>query len=131
MAGIARLTQYQMPHSLRKRVNYNDAGVASGVLVGTVPAGSIITACKVVIDTAFNAGTTNVLQVGTTATGAQIASSTDTASGTAGQKTATALNSLSAVAADTDIWVNYAQTGTAATTGLAYVVVTFHPNNDL
>ena len=133
MAGIARQTQYQMPHSLRKLVNFNDAGVAAGVLVGTIPAGAIITSVIVEVATAFNAATTNVLTVGTTGTGTDLMTSAETISGTIGQKAAATYKGTAAaapVANDTDIFVAYSQTGTAATTGVAYVLVTFHPNND-
>lgn len=133
MAGIARQTHLQMPHSLRKMVNFNDAGVAGGVLVGTVPAGAIITSVIVQIATAFNAASTNVLAVGTTATGTDLMTSAEAVAGTQGQKSATAYKSTTAsnpVANDQDIFVSYAQTGTAATAGVAYVLVSYHPNND-
>lgn len=133
MVGIPRQTQFQMPHSLRKLVNYNDAGVAAGVLVGTIPAGSIISSVIVEIATLFNAGTTNVLTVGTTGTGTDLMTSAETISGTIGQKAAATYKGTTAaapVAVDTDIFVAYAQTGTAATTGVAYVLITYHVNND-
>jgi hypothetical protein len=47
----------------------------TGVLVGTIPAGSIITAVMVQIATVFNAATTNVLTVGTTGTGTDLMTS--------------------------------------------------------
>lgn len=131
MAGTARQTQFQHSHFLRKRVNYNDAGVATGVLVGTLPAGAIITSVKVLIATAFNAGTTNVMNVGTTTTGGEVGATGDILAGAAGQKAPTAYTSLGAMASDTDIWASYTQTGTAATAGVAYVIVFFVPNNDL
>jgi hypothetical protein len=131
--GIARLTQYQAPHSLRKLVAFNDAGVSTGVLVGTIPAGAIITAVIVQIATVFNAATTNVLTVGTTGTGTDLMTSAEAVAGTQGQKTAAAFKATTAsnpVANDQDIFVAYTQTGTAATTGAAYVLITYHPNND-
>jgi len=133
MAGIARQTQYQMPHSLRKMVTFNDAGIAAGNLVGTVPAGSIITSVIVQIATVFNAGTTNVLTVGTTGTGTDLMTSAEAIAGTQGQKAGAAFKATTAsnpLANDTDVFVAYAQTGTAATTGVGYVIVTYHPNND-
>lgn len=133
MAGTARLTQFQMPHSLRKMVNYNDAGVTAGVLVGTIPAGSIITSVICQIATVFNAGTTNPLAVGTTGTGTDLMTSAEAVAGTQGQKSAVAFKSTTAsnpVANDTDVFVSYIPTGTAATTGVAYIIVTYHPNND-
>jgi hypothetical protein len=131
MAGIARQSHEQQVHYLRKRVNYNDAGVATGVYVGTLPAGAIVTAVKVLIATAFNAATTNVVNVGTTATGAELGASAEILAGAAGQKSPTAYTTLGAMAADQDVWVSYTQTGTAASAGVGYVIVTYVPNNDL
>jgi hypothetical protein len=124
MAGIPRLTQYQMVHCFRKRVNWNDAGIAGGVLFGTLPAGAQIVLQQVRVNTAFNAGATNALNVGTTAGGTQLF--TDVA--TAGARTP-AIPNLS-FAVDTDLFVAYAQTGGAATAGQADIVVGFMPNND-
>ena len=123
-AGNGRQTQYQQTHYFRKRVNYNDAGIAAGVLVGTLPAGAMITGLNVRCSTAFNAGTTNALKLGTTATGTEIF--TDAA--TAGARSP-AIPNLS-FAADTDFYASYAQTGTAATAGVADIVMSFAPNND-
>jgi len=124
MAGIPRLTQYQMVHCFRKRVNYNDAGIAGGVLIGTLPAGAQLVLQTVRVNTAFNAGTTNALNVGTTAGGTQLF--TDVA--TAGARSPAIANLSFAV--DTDIFVAYAQTGGAATAGQADIVIGFMPNND-
>jgi len=124
MTGIPRLTQYQMVHCFRKRVNYNDANIGSGVLFGTVPAGAMIVLQAVRVNTAFNAGTTNALNVGTAAGGTQLF--TDAA--TAGARSPAIANLSFAV--DTDLFVQYAQTGTAATAGQADIVVGFMPNND-
>jgi hypothetical protein len=124
MAGIPRLTQYQQFVYFRKRVNFNDANIAAGVLFGTLPAGAMLTSLNVRVNTAFNAGTTNALNVGTTAGGTQVF--TDAA--TAGARSP-AIPNLS-FAVDTDLFAAYAQTGGAATTGQADIVVGFAPNND-
>jgi hypothetical protein len=122
--GTSRLLHTQQTHYFRKRVNYNDAGIAAGVLMGTLPAGAILMALMVRVNVAFNAGTTNALNLGTTAGGTQVF--TDVA--TAGAR-APAVPNLS-FATDTDLFVSYAQTGGAATAGQADVVVTYVPNND-
>jgi hypothetical protein len=122
--GTARLLHTQQIHFFRKRVNYNDAGIAAGVLFGTLPAGAMITGLNVRVNTAFNAGTTNALNAGTTASGTQIF--TDAA--TAGARTP-AVPNLS-FATDTDIFLSYAQTGGAATAGQADVVLSYAPNID-
>lgn len=125
MAGPARELHTQQIHYLRKRVNFNDAGIASGVVMGTLPAGAMIVSQNVRVSTAFNAATTNALNVGTAAGGAQFF--TDAATAGARQP---AIANLS-FAADQDVYVQYAQTGAAATAGVADVVVGYVPNNDL
>jgi hypothetical protein len=84
----------------------------------------MLTSLNVRVNTAFNAGTTNALNVGTTAGGTQVF--TDAA--TAGARSP-AIPNLS-FAVDTDLFAAYAQTGGAATTGQADIVVGFAPNND-
>lgn len=123
-ATTPRQFHTQQVHYLRKTVNFNDAGIASGVIFGTLPAGSVLVSQNVRVDTAFNAGTTNALNVGTTAGGTQLF--TDAA--TAGARSP----AIAAVvmATDTDLFVSYAQTGVAATAGQAIVVIGYVPNND-
>lgn len=122
--GTARLLHTQQIHFFRKRVNYNDPGIAAGVHFGTMPAGAMIVTQNVRVNTAFNAGTTNALNVGTTAGGTQLF--TDAA--TAGARSP-AIANLS-FATDTDLFVAYAQTGTAASAGQADIVIGFAPNID-
>lgn len=124
MVGIPRLLHTQQTHFFRKRVNYNDAGIAAGNLLGTLPAGAMIVGLNVRVNTAFNAGTTNALNAGTTGVGTQVF--TDAA--TAGARSP-AIPNLS-FAVDTDIFVSYAQTGGAATAGQADVVLQYVPNTD-
>lgn len=122
--GTARLLHTQQAHYFRKRVNFNDAGIASGVYFGTIPAGAMIIQQNIRVNTAFNAGTTNAINVGTTAGGSQLF--TDAA--TAGARLPTVAN-LS-FATDTDLFVSYTQTGTVATAGQADIVIEYVPNND-
>lgn len=124
MAGPARQLHTQQVHYLRKRVNFNDSAISTGVVMGTLPAGAMIVSQNVRVNTAFNAATTNALNVGTAAGGTQLF--TDVA--TAGARVPTIAN-LS-FASDQDIYVQYAQTGTAATAGQADIVIGFAPNND-
>jgi glycerol-3-phosphate acyltransferase PlsY len=123
-ANLARATHLQQPHYFRKRVVFNEPNIAAGVLIGTLPAGAMLTGLNVRVSTAFNAGTTNAVRVGTTPTGTEIL--TDAA--TAGARTPTIPN-LS-FATDTDIFASYAQTGGAATAGVADIVIAYAPNND-
>lgn len=125
MAGPARQYHHQHTHYLRKRVNFNDSGISAGVVMGTLPAGAMLLDISVRVNTAFNAGTTNALNIGTAAGGTQIG--TDAA--TAGARKPTVPN-LS-FANDTDVFVQYAQTGGAATAGVVDIVISYAANNDL
>jgi hypothetical protein len=128
--GVARQLETQQTHYLRRDVAFNTSGIASGVLIGTVPAGAKIMHIRIFVDTAFNAATTNVLQGGTTGTGTNLFTSTDAAAGTPGPKTpASAANQATGLifTQDTDLFVSYTQTGTAATAGAATIIVEFVP----
>jgi hypothetical protein len=84
--GIPRQYETQQVHYVRRDFSFATAGLSTGVLVGTLPAGSRILSSRVYIDTAFN-GTTPTLQGGTTATGSNLFTSTDAAPATTGAKT--------------------------------------------
>jgi len=124
----------QLVHTLRFTVNYNDAGIASGVGKQVLPAGAIIIGTDVVVETVFNAGTTNVLTVGTNAASYNniVAAADVNEAAVAITKdispTGTALGPL---AADVQVFAMYAQTGAPATTGKADVIIKYVPNNDL
>lgn len=130
----ARQFHQQMVHYLRFDVNYNDTNVATGVGKQSLPAGAIILGTTVLVTTAFNAATTNVLTVGTNSSSYDnIATSAQTVSGTTGLKqnlapTGTALGKLSAAA---QVFVKYTQTGTAASAGAATVMIAYTVANDL
>lgn len=118
---------------IRKKVTFADAGVSGGVPVEWLRKGSVILESYVVVQTAFNAATTNVLTVGTNATAYDnIITNAQSVPGTTGYKlnltpTGTASGPL---AADSQVFVKYTQSGTAATTGEAYVVITFVNDKD-
>ena len=128
----ARQSQVQAIHYLRRNVVFGDNGIAR--TVGIIPAGSqIIQALSgVYVTTAFNAGTTNVLDIGTTADDDVYA--TDLALGTRAfvaideAATAAGVNTW-LVTADTTILATVALAGTAATAGSAEVVIAYIPNN--
>jgi hypothetical protein len=131
--GIARKNDVQLVHYARFKVNYNDAGIASGVGKQTLPKGSLIIGTDVIIATAFNAATTNVLTIGTTAAGTDIVNAAAVTEGTAAATLNIAPNAATAwapLAADTQIFATFTQTGTAATAGAAYIIVKYVPDND-
>lgn len=131
--SVARNDYSQDVQTIRFTVRFNDAGIATGNGKQVLPAGAIILGTDVLVTTAFNAGTTNVLSVGfepTTYT--NLVTTGQAVAGTPGLKqnlipTGTALVPL---AADSQVYALYTQTGTAATTGVAYVVVKYVLNND-
>lgn len=124
---VARNFNKQLVHYLRKSVAYGDNGTA--LTVGVIPAGSLILkpASGVHVTTAFNAGTTNTLNVGTSAN--------DDLFGTLlalGTTTFVPLDESVdfTVAADTTITATVVLTGTAATAGAGEVVIAYIPDND-
>jgi hypothetical protein len=127
--STARNFNKQMIHYLRKGITFADDGTT--VTVGVIPAGSLIIKpiSGVAVTTVFNAGSTNVLDIGP---------STD--SGTDLWATDLALGSLAfvpldeavtnLVSVDTTVQAAVDLTGTAATTGAAEIVIAYIPDND-
>lgn len=145
-AFAARSDGFQDIRYIRKVVNFNDAGIGSTTAppkFGRLPAGAFIVLVQVEIGTVFNAGTTNVLTVGTTAASANelvaAADVNEAATGvtavtrglgttlTGGPGIGTA---APAVTSEVDLYVKYTQSGTAGTTGVATIVIGFVGNND-
>lgn len=124
----ARHLSQQQINFLRLNITFADGGLTK--VVGSIPAGSVILKplSGAFVDTVFNAGTTNTLDIGTVASG--------TAFSSAGSLTSTAFAPVNAttgafrVAADTTITVTVNLSGTAATTGSATVVIAYVENND-
>lgn len=115
--------------NIRRTVFFADATNAvntNGVPIGTLEAGCIPLYAHVYVPTAFNAGTTNTLDVGVPGTIGGFAPAASTLAGATGFK-GNLTGTLTGVplAADTTIYAKYGQTGTAATAGAAIVIVTF------
>lgn len=127
----ARELPFQAVHYMRKTVNFNDTGIATGIAFKNwLPAGARILATFVNIITVFNAATTNVLTVGQNST-----SFNDiVASGDVDETTVATTQVLTGgkleIASDVQAFIKYTQTGTPATTGKACVVIAYVPNND-
>lgn len=131
--GTSRLFHTQQIHYLRCNISYAD-GASKVYTIGSAPAGSqIIQALSgVYVTTAFNAGTTNVLDIGTTADDDLYA--TDLALGTkafvAIDEAATATNvNTWYLSSETTFTCTLALTGTAASAGAGVVVIAYIPNN--
>lgn len=126
MPAVARVYHSQQTHFIRATVGFNTAGASTGVVIGRLPAGARVLRQTTIVETAFNAATTNTLDVGVT--GAQ---TSILAAGAAGAvaTVGTAVPTAGAVInADADVLVRYNQTGAAATAGSATVVIEYVPN---
>lgn len=132
MAPPARQYHQQMVHYLRKTVNFDDSGIGDGVSMGTLPAGAQVIDAVVNVETAFNAVSTNVLTAGTNASDYDnIVGAGDVTEGTPGGYRAAILTAAAGeYDADTEVFAKYTQSGTAATTGKAHIVIAYVPNND-
>lgn len=135
---VARELPFQAVHYLRKGIAYNTTGIGTDatVKVGVIPSGAVVQNVQVKITTAFNAGTTNVIDVGTSSNDDAYVDGGTTGNGD-GDVDATSTGSTfvwrgadETHSADTTIYVTYTQSGTAATTGAAEIIVTYIPDND-
>lgn len=124
----ARQDPRQVANTLKKTVNFNDAGVSSGIAFdNSIPAAAFILRVMVEIVTVFNAASTNVLTVGTNST-----TYNDLVAAADVNEAATGVTDVTrgwgrsiAASADKTPYVKYTQTGTAATTGQAVIVIEF------
>ena len=127
--AVAQQYHQNQVHFLRKEVNYNDPGIASGIVIGRLPASAQITQALARVRTGFNAGTTNVLTVGTNAPAYDnVLGAGDIAEGGAGNNVAPLVN-LQEALTEADVFVKYTQTGTAATQGKAVIHIAYTVNN--
>lgn len=123
MAASPRTIGYAVTEYIAANVTFSNNG--SAVTIGVLPAGAIVLRAYAVVRTAFNAGTSNVLDIGTS--GDPDGFATDLALGTIGVISADemATTNDAVMAADTTITATPALGGTAATAGLATVVVEY------
>lgn len=118
---------------ISRRVQFNTPGIGADftVEVGHLPEAAICLAGLVVVHTAFNAATTNVLTVGTdTGNDEFFDASTSGATvteGTAGAYSSSLVPGYTVGTGGEVVYVKYTQTGTAATTGDATVIITYVP----
>ena len=127
--STARVYASQQIHYLRKSITFADDGTT--VTVGTIPAGSLVLKpiSGVAVTTVFNAGSTNVLDVGPSTDSGTDLWATDLALGTLGfVPIDEAVTNL--VSVDTIVQAAVDLTGTAATTGAAEIIIAYIPEND-
>jgi hypothetical protein len=105
-------------------VNFNTPNVATGFLVGKIPAFSVVKNVTVSVETTFNAATTNVFTVGTSTTATEWIDATVLSSG-AVVDTFQSDASFGLTTSDLSVYAKYTQSGTAATSGKAHVWVEY------
>lgn len=130
-SGTARNDGSQNVAVMGKDITFNTVGIGTSdtVKVGRVQAGTRLLSTDVFVTAAFNAATTNVLTVGTSSgSNADIVGAAELNEGVTGATKVLTGNALT-FTVDTDIYVKYTQTGTAATTGAATVLISFAPPN--
>lgn len=109
----------------------NPENTTNGVPIGALEAGAMPLHCHVYVETAANAGTTNTLDVGTTADPDGFAAAAATLVGATGFKgNLTGALTGAPMAANTIVYAKFGQSGTAATTGKATVVLYFVNKRD-
>lgn len=123
----ARSSGDQTVNYLRAPITFA-LGYTGVAQVGTLPAGAVVLRTYVVVTTAFNAGSTNTMKIGTVASDASFG--TSIALGTAGVitgGTALATATTATPAADTAVVATSVSTGSAMTAGAGIVVVEYLP----
>ena len=129
----ARRTEFQSIQCIRVDVAFNTPGLSGGLNFGSIPKDSILLDVWYKVHTTFNAATTNALTIGISTTATEIldaATSGASISETAGiPAVAVPLSTFDPrIAADTPLYIKFAQTGTVATTGAATAVVRYAAN---
>ncbi len=103
-------------------VAFDDTDVDKGIELSKLPNNAIITRAVAVVTTAFDAGTTNVLTVGTNSDCNNILGTSDVTEGTTGSYSK---QTFVECAAKDKIKAKYTQTGTDATAGAADIYIFF------
>jgi len=138
-----RMFQTQQTHYLRFTVNFNSCVLVSNtcsVKVGALPYNSWLISASQQIITSFNSASTDTIALATASGGAQLVAA-QSVHGAAGDATALTVvhpgiastgNGATQTGANGgfDVWVTYAQTGTAPTAGQAVYLIQYAAPND-
>lgn len=122
--------------TLRATVNFSDGSIGSGIWAFTLPQSAYVLSIDADVTTAFNAGATNNITIGATATGTDFLPSTSVSS--AGIQHLTSAAGLGAAATGNaslqtqlngavPVYFRYQQSGTAATAGSVTFVISYAP----
>lgn len=118
---------YLVSQNIYKTFSYDTplVGTADTIAVGTLPSGARVTRLVVFIDTAFNAATTNEIQVGTSADADAYVEADDVDLTVTGAVEVTDRIAVTTFSSDTTVYLQYDQTGTAATAGAGAVLIEY------
>ncbi len=116
-------------HTIRVLAEYT-LGNGGTAVIGKVPANAIIVDAGIVVDTAFNAATTNTADIGTAGTPTGLGSAL--AAGTIGRILADEMATATILrpSEDQEMQVRINMTGAAATAGALYAYVNYVIGND-
>lgn len=125
--AIAREYHTQQTHYLRKGIDYTDT---STVTIGKLPAGAIVVGAGVIVTTAWDSGTSDVLDIGTSGDGDGFA--TDLSLQTIGNIVWDELATSNDLYSTSEVTITaaVASVGTAATAGAGEIYIQYIPDND-
>ncbi len=128
----AREYHTRQTHFIRYDHTFDAAASGTAIKIGAIPKNAVVLRTVVSVQTAYNAGTTNVLIVGTSGDDDALvaAGGVDETAVAATSVAPATLGGLLSSSADTDIYVEYTQSGTAASAGASSIVVEFVPAED-
>jgi hypothetical protein len=109
---------------LYSEVAFNTPNVATGFLIGVIPAFSARKNLTISVESTFNAATTNVFTVGTSTTATEWVGNAFVSSG-AVVDTYTSDAGYGLTTSDLSVYAKYTQSGTAASAGKAHVWVEY------
>jgi hypothetical protein len=129
---VAREYDMQVLHFIRRGISYNTPLISTDdtILVGVLPAGAVIYDAIVKVSTAFDAGTTNYINVGIAGDDDGIVDQGDIDL-TAEEWQSSRRGCDLTLTSDTPVYVTYDQSGTAAAAGVAEIIVAYIPDSDL
>lgn len=136
---VARQNSTQQTSYYRFTINYNDPNISTAQAFGKLLQNTFISRLVCHVTTAFNAGTTNVVTVGTSTAATELIDNVTTngklTPGSTGiydiTSAAKAMGINATSDADHNLYAKYTQTGGAATAGAVTCVLEFEPNNDM
>ena len=111
-----------MLNSISKNITYTDT---TAITVGNIPPNSIIVFIKVSVGTAFDAGSTDYIDIGNATTAAAYADNVNVASTGQATVTQTGVGAVLSATSSTPIKAVYVPSGTAPTAGSGYVTIVY------